>query len=108
MGIKRPKREHTKNCSFCLSLLRIAQKPHSDFISSQTIKDQLRLGSQELAYHIHILSEKGLISPKFGKLRSRRAELVYQLYFKKGLSVETIKKQLKFKILMRSLNGIRL
>jgi biotin operon repressor len=97
MGIKRPKREHTKNCSFCLSLLRIAQKPHSDFISSQTIKEQLRLGSQGLAYHIHILSENGLISPKFGKLRSRKAELVYQLYFKKGLPVETIRKQVKFK-----------
>ena len=97
MGIKRPKREHPKSCSFCLSLLRIAQKPHSDFISSQTIKDQLRLGSQGLAYHIHILSEKGLVSPKFGRLRSRKAELAYQLYFKKGLPVETIRKQVKFK-----------
>jgi biotin operon repressor len=96
-GIKRSKKDHTKHCFICLSLLRIAKKLHSDFISSNTIKDQLRLGSRELSYHIHILSDKGLISPKFGRLRSRKAELVYQLYFNKGLPVKTIRKQVKFK-----------
>ena len=36
--IKRPKREHTEKCSICQGMIRIAKNPHSDFISSQTIK----------------------------------------------------------------------
>ena len=90
---KRPKRGHTKKCSICQSLIRIAKKPHSDFISSQTIKKQLRLKGPTLFYHIHILRNKGLISPEFGRLQSRKAELAYQLYFKKRLPVRTIGRQ---------------
>jgi len=92
-GIKRPKkpkREHTKNCSICRSIIRIAKKPHSDFISSRTIKKQLGLEGPRLLYHFDILRKKGLISPKFGRLQSRKAELAYQLYFKKRLPVRTI------------------
>ena len=70
-GIKRPKREHAEKCSICQGLIRIAKKPHSDFISSQTIKKKLGLGKVDLRYHIGILRKKGLISQKFGGLHSR-------------------------------------
>ncbi len=90
---RRPEREHTKNCSICQSIMKIAKKPHSDFISSQTIKKQLRLERSKLLYHVRILRKKELISPKFGRLQSRKAELAYQLYFKKRLPVRTIGRQ---------------
>jgi biotin operon repressor len=70
-GIKRPKREHTEKCSICQGLIRIAKKPHSDFISSQTIKNRLGLGKVDFRYHIGILRKKGLISQKFGGLHPR-------------------------------------
>jgi len=92
-GIKRPKREHTEKCSICQRLIGIAKKPHSDFISSQTIKKQLRIGKVKWIYHIGILRRKGLVSQKFGRLRSRKAEQAYQIYFKKRLPVRTIGRQ---------------
>ena len=96
-GIKRPKREHIKECSICKGLVRFAKKPHSDFISSQTIKKQLELGPAKFLYHIGILRKKGLISKKFGRLHSRRAERAYQIYFKKRLPVSTIGRQVGLK-----------
>jgi hypothetical protein len=95
-GIKRPKREHTERCSICQGLIRIAKKPHSDFISSYTIKKQLGLGTK-LRYHIRLLKRKGFISQKFGRLRSRRVERAYQIYFKKRLPVSTIERQVGIK-----------
>ena len=92
-GIKRPKREHTETCSICQGLIRIAKKPHSDFISSHTIKKQLGLGPVIFLYHIGILRRKGLVSQNFGRLRSRRVERAYQIYFKKKLPVMTIGRQ---------------
>ena len=92
-GIKRPKRrkiEHTQNCSICQSIIRIAKKPHSDFISSRTIKKQLKPKWPTLLYHICILKEKGLISPQFGRLQSQKLEQAYQLYFTKRLPVSVI------------------
>jgi biotin operon repressor len=89
-GIKRPKREHTEKCSICQGLIRIAKKPHSDFISSQTIKKQLGLGEVDFRYHIGLLRKNGLVSQNFGRLRSKRAERAYQIYFKKRLPVRTI------------------
>ena len=88
--IKRPKREHTENCSICQGLLRIARQEHSDFISSPTIKKQLKVKSGRFRYHINILRRKGLISKRFGKLRSTRLERAYRIYFKKRLPVRTI------------------
>jgi len=96
-GIKRPKREHTEKCSICHGLIRIAKKPHSDFISSPTIKKLLGLGGGEFLCHIGILRRKGRISQKFGKLRSKRAELAYQIYFKKRLPIGTIGRQVGLK-----------
>lgn len=91
-GIKRPKREHTEKCSICQGLIRISKKPHSDFISSRTIKKQL--GLKNIKYHIGILRKKGLISQKFGRLHfSERTERAYQIYFKKRLPIRTIGRQ---------------
>ena len=96
-GIKRPKREHTEKCSICQGLTRIAKKPHSDFISSHTIKKQLGLGQGEFRYHISFLRKKGLISQKFGRLHSKKAEWAYQIYFKKRLPIRTIGRQVGLK-----------
>ena len=99
-GIKRPKKPkkvHTETCSICQSLIKISKKPHSDFISSQTIKDQLRLQKASWHYHLRILRKHGLISQKFGRLKSRKAEKAYQIYFKKRLPVRTIGRQVGLK-----------
>jgi hypothetical protein len=89
-GIHRPKREHTEKCSICQGLIRIAKKFHSDFIFSHTIKKQLGLGWGDFFYHIRILRKKGLISQRFGRLRSKKAERAYQIYFKKRLPIRAI------------------
>jgi len=76
-GIKRPKRpkkEHTEECLICQRLIRIGKKPHTDFISSRTIKKTLGIGTSEWNYHISILREKGLVSQKFGRLHSEKLE----------------------------------
>lgn len=92
-SIKRPERptqEHTENCRICQGLLKIAKQPHSDFISSRTIKAKLKLQGTQWLYHIRIVRRKGLVSPRFGRLHSRKAELAYRIYFEKSLSVEAI------------------
>jgi DNA-binding transcriptional ArsR family regulator len=96
-GINRPKREHTGKCSICQGLIRFAKKLHSDFISSHTIKEQLGLGQGQFLYHLRILRKKGLISQKFGRLRSKKAEWAYQIYFKKRLPIRTIGRQVGLK-----------
>ena len=70
-GIKRPKTDHPEACCICQALIKIAKQPHSEFISSSTIKEQLRLGEGELSYHVRLLRKKGLISQKFGRLWSQ-------------------------------------
>jgi DNA-binding transcriptional ArsR family regulator len=92
-GIKRSKRNHAQVCRICQALVKIAGQPHSEFISSRTIKDQLRLGEGELSYHLRLLRKKGLVSQKFGRLRSRSVELAYQIYFEKDLPPWTIGRQ---------------
>jgi len=91
-GVKRPAREHTKQCSICQGLIRIARKQHSDFLASHTIREELGVGKAAFFYHIRILRSKRLVSQKFGKLYSRRAERAYQIYFKKRIPVRTIGK----------------
>ena len=95
--IKRPKREHTEKCLICQRLLRISKKPHSDFISSRTIKKALGIGTPKWQYHITILRKKGLVSQKFGRLQSENLERAYQIYFKKRLPVTTIERQVGLK-----------
>ncbi len=103
-GIRRPKRpkkqkpKHTeKNCSICRKLLRIARKPHSDFICYQTLSEQLGLQGKELSPHLSLLRGKKLVSRNFGKLLSKRAELAYQIYFKRRLPLATIGEQVGFR-----------
>jgi len=96
-GLKRPTIEHTQNCPTCQSIMRIAKKPHSDFISSRTIKKQLGLVKSKWLYHLRILREKGLITPKFGRLYSKKMESAFHLYFTKRLSVMAIGKQVGLK-----------
>ena len=88
--IKRPKKEITETCPICQGLLQIARQEHSDFISSHTIKKQLKIKPQIFRYHIGILRKKGLISNRFGKLRSTRLEQAYKIYFRERLPVRTI------------------
>ncbi len=99
-GIERPKfseKKHTETCPTCQAIRKIASKPHSDFVSSRTIKEQLRLGSHKWRYHIGILRKEGMVSERFGRLSSRKAELAYQIYFAKKLPVQRIGKQVGLK-----------
>jgi hypothetical protein len=90
-GIERPTRGHTpETCTVCKDLIKIANKPYSDFISYQTIKEKLSIGTRELTDHINILRKNGIISQRFGRLRSKRVEMAYQIYFKEKLSVRAI------------------
>lgn len=97
MRIRRPKREHWERCSICQGLLRIARLKHSDFISSPTIKKQLKVKTDIFCNHIAILRREGLISERFGKLRSTRVEQAYQIYFKKKLPIDHIGRQVGLK-----------
>jgi len=95
-NIIRPKREHTKKCLICKRLISIAEKPHSNFISSRTIKKTLGIRTGKWLYHRSILRKKGLISQNFGRLRSERVEQAYQIYFEKRLPVKVIGKLVGF------------
>jgi len=106
-GITRTKREHTKECPICRSIIRIAKKSHSDFISSRTIKKQLSIGKSKWNYHIWILRKKGILSAKFGRLRSQKMEEAYQLYFKKRLPVRAIGKRVGLKNLQSAIRQHR-
>jgi hypothetical protein len=70
-GPQREKREHIEECSICQRLIGIAGNPDSDFIPSDTIIRELGIVRATFLKHIRILREKGLISQKFGELRSR-------------------------------------
>ena len=101
-GITRPKKsekpEHREEeCSICQGILRIARKPHSDFICYQTLSEQLGLQGKELRPHLSLLRSKKLVHQKFGKLISKRVELAYRIYFKRRLPVRTIGRQVGLK-----------
>jgi len=57
----------------------------------------LGLGQGEFHYHIGVLRKKGLVSPKLGRPHSRKAERIYQIYFKRRLAVRTIGRQVGLK-----------
>ena len=94
---KRPKKEKPKHseteCPICQGLLRMAGKPRSDFICKQTLREELGLQPGKLAYHLSHLRNKKLVSPKFGQLVSKRAELAYEIYFKGRLPIGEIGRQ---------------
>jgi len=104
---KRGKPEHTeKKCVTCQGLVRIAKNPRSDFICRKTLEKKLGCQTRELSSHLNLLKKKGLVSQKFGKLVSKKAEAAYQLYFKKRLPVEVIDKR-DLGISVRSFKNIR-
>jgi len=92
-GIKRPKRprEHQiEECRLCQKLIQISKRPHSEFISTHTIKEKTGASRAEYFNHLRILRDRGLISQRFGKFRSKRLEEAYAIYFKKRLRIHTI------------------
>jgi hypothetical protein len=92
-GIKRPKRpkgHQTGDCRLCQKLIQISKKPHSEFISIHTIAKETGKIRVEYIYHLRILRNKGLVSERFGRLRSKKAEKAYAIYFKKRLPISRI------------------
>ena len=87
----RPKGHQTGECQFCQKLIQINKKPHSEFISSHTIRKQTGLKSRgKYLYHLETLRDRGLVNQKFGRLHSKKAEKAYAIYFKKRLPIRTI------------------
>ena len=92
-GIKRPKRprEHQiEECRLCQKLIQISKRPRSEFISIHTIKEKTGASRAEYFNHLRILRDRGLISQRFGKFRSKRLEEAYAVYFKERLPIHTI------------------
>jgi DNA-binding transcriptional ArsR family regulator len=88
--IKRPKRRKGHKileCRLCQKLIQINKKPHSEFISIQTIVKQTGEPVTKYSHHLRILRDKGLVDEKFGRLRSKRAEKAYQIYFTERLPI---------------------
>jgi hypothetical protein len=89
-GIKRPEKRHPDECSICQDLVKISKEPYSDFLAIETIRKRLGLEKKEYFYHIRFVRKKGLVSRKFGKLRSQKVERAYQIYFTKRMSISAI------------------
>ena len=87
---KRPKGHQTEECRLCQKLIQINKKPHSEFISIHTIVKQTGEPVTKYSHHLRILRGKGLVDEKFGRLRSKRAEKAYQMYFTERLPIGTI------------------
>jgi len=99
-GIKRPKRptgHQPRKCPLCQKLIQISKRPRSEFISIHTIVKEMGERKQKCVYHLRRLKDRGLISQRFGRLRSRRAEKAYAIYFTKRLPVETIGREVGIK-----------
>lgn len=92
--IKRPKRtkgHQIGECSFCQKLIQIGKRPHSEFISSYTIRKEAGIESRgKYLYHLQILRDRGLVNQKFGRLHSKKAENAYSIYFTERLPIRTI------------------
>ena len=100
-GIKRPvkpKGHQTGECRLCQKLIQISKKPHSEFISIHIIRKKTGVESgAKYHYHLRSLRGKGLVDEKFGRLRSKRAEKAYAIYFKKGLPISMIGRKVGLK-----------
>jgi len=82
-GIKRPlepEGHQTEECHLCQKLIKISKKPHSEFISFQTIRKETEASRGKYFYHLRTLRNGGLVNEKFGRLRSMRAEKAYIIY----------------------------
>ena len=80
------------NCFICQRLIKISKEPHSEFLTSHTVRDKLGpdVSYERYLRHLKILKERGLVHPKFGCLISKRIERAYSLYFSKRLPVYKI------------------
>jgi biotin operon repressor len=99
-GIKRlvkPRGHQTKECRLCQKLIQISKKPHSEFISSPTIRKEAGGSRAKYYYHLRILRDRGLVDEKFGRLPSKRAEKAYAIYFTKRLPICTIGRKVGLK-----------
>jgi hypothetical protein len=96
-GIQRHKEEHVRRCPVCQGLIKISKRPHSDFLTSKTIRSELGVGRHKFLYHVRILREKGQVSKRFGKLQSVKAERAYRIYFRKRLPVNEIGRRVGLK-----------
>lgn len=90
-GIKRKLKGHeTERCHLCQKLIQISKKPHSEFISIHTIVKETGEEYPKYRYHLRRLRDKGMVSQRFGRFKSKRAEKAYAIYFKKRLPIRTI------------------
>jgi len=100
-GIKRKPKEHKehqfKRCGLCQKLLNIAKKPHSEYISIHTILEETGEEWEKYRYHLQRLIKKGLVNQRFGRVRSKRVEKAYAIYFTKPLPIRTIGRKVGFK-----------
>jgi hypothetical protein len=99
-GIKRPLKpegHQIKECRLCQKLIQISKKPHSEFISIHTIVKEIGESRGKYLYHLRMLRSKRLVNPKFGRLRSMRAEKAYAIYFTKRLPTLTIGRKVGLK-----------
>jgi hypothetical protein len=100
-GIKRPVKprgHQIEECRLCQKLIQISKKPHSEFISSQTIRKKTGVESRaEYLYHLRTLRDKGLVDEKFARLQSKRVEKAYTLYFKKRFPLRMIGRKVGLK-----------
>jgi hypothetical protein len=99
-GIKRPKRpkgHQTGGCPLCQKLMQISEKPHGEFISIHTIAKETGELRAKFLRHLRTLRDKGLVSQRFGRLRSKRLEEAYAIYFTKRLPIKTIGRRVGIK-----------
>lgn len=99
-GIKRPwkpKGHQIEECRLCQKLIQISKKPHSEFISNHTIVKESGESRGKYLYHLRMLKDIGLVSQRFGRLRSMRAEKAYAMYFTKQLPTLTIGRKVGLK-----------
>ncbi len=109
-GINRPskpKRHQCEECLLCQKLIEISRMPHSEFISIQTIAKETGGARKECHYHLRTLRDREMIDEKFGRLRSKRAERAYAIYFKRKLPIRTIGRKLGFKNFQSTIAGHR-
>jgi len=92
-GIKRPSKprgHNTDKCRLCQKLIKISNKPHSEFISIHTIVKRMGRSRAECRYHVRRLIEQGLVGQRFGRFRSETVEKAYEIYFTEKLSIRAI------------------
>jgi hypothetical protein len=92
-GIERPVKprgHQTEKCRLCQKLIQISKKPRSEFISIHTIVKITGESRAKNFQHLRMLKTRGLVSQRFGRLRSKRAENAYAIYFTERLSIRTI------------------